>query len=183
MPVPGCPLSSPILCTLARWWIASYEDGALPKRREIDVSAIRSTLPHIWLVAYFPDTDEFYYRLAGERVNDTFGFSLRGKRLDQVVGAHILETARAHYHHVLQTPGAVHARGRVYSQSGRHCDGERLALPLADDNGTPKFIIGATEYGRQSLYGQRGVAAEDLHEELLSLDDVLAWGPALADRR
>ncbi|MFP3325811.1 PAS domain-containing protein, partial [Planococcus sp. SIMBA_160] len=85
----------------------------------------------LWLIEHEPADDAFRYRLAGESINATFGFSLRGKRLDEVAEPHILATVRARFLHVLNTPGAVHATGRVYARTGRYREGERIVLPLA----------------------------------------------------
>jgi len=179
-----CPLRSPVLRDVARWWIDAYGGERLPSRHEIDHMAVRYALPYIWLVDWEADTDTFRYRLAGEHVNATFGFSLRGKLLSEIAEPHILDTVRQRFLHVVKGPGAVHASGRVYSRAGGHREGERLILPLADDGVMPTHLLGTTDYGSSYLVSPQPPPPEYMQEDFLSLDDVVSWSADLqADRR
>lgn len=175
-----CPPSSPALRTVVRWWLSAYTTDRLPSRRDIDLNAIRHALPYVWLVEHLPQDDGYRYRLAGEHVNDVFGFSLRGKRLRDVVEPHLLETVRARFQHVRTAPGVVHALGRVYMRIGGHREGERLILPLSDDGVKVSHLFGVTDYGegRHDAWVQ---PPEYMTESFLEIADVLAWRTALQD--
>ena len=179
----SCPLRSHPLRAVARWWVQTYQAGEIPSRRQIDHSALRYALPYIWLVEYLQDRDAFRYRLAGEHVNDTFGYSLRGKLLSDVIEPHMLATVRTRYTHALTTPGAVHATGRVYARTGRFREGERLILPLADDGGAATHLLGVTVYHAygpiESQAPTADVPPEHMDESFLTIQDVLSWRDAL----
>mgnify|MGYP006279259443 FL=1 len=173
-----CPLTSPALRVVARWWLSAYTPGRLPSRTEIDLNAIRHALPYVWLIEYLSDEDAFQYRLAGEHVNAVFGFSLRGKRLHDIIEPHMEPVVRQRFLHALNTPGAVYAVGRVYMRIGGYREGERLILPLSDDGVNGTHLFGVTDYGR----GRREdweEPPEYMDERFLEIDEVLAWRAAL----
>lgn len=150
----------------------------LPSRKEIDLNAIKRALPHVWLVEHLPEDDGFRYRLAGEHVNAVFGFSLRGKRLHEIIEPHMLDIVRARYLHTLKTPSAVFCAGRVYMRVGGYREGERLILPLSDDGVNGTHLLGVTDYGR----GRRESweqPPEYMDESFLEIDDVLPWRASL----
>lgn len=180
-----CPLVSPALQEVARWWISNYEpDRALPSRGDIDHFALRHTLPHLWLVEYLPDDETFRYRLAGEHVNGVFGQSLRGKVLADFLEPHILPTVRERFLHVQRTPGAVYAVGRVYMHAGRYREGERLILPLSDDGIAVTHLLGVTDYGAGYLQSAEPPPPDYMDEVFLTIEDLLAWRSTLIpDRR
>jgi hypothetical protein len=165
-------------------WIAACRAACLPRRDGIDLYAIRFALPYVWLVEYLPDEDAFRYRLAGEHVNATFGISLRGKYLADIIEPNLLDTVRQRYLHTLKTPGAVHATGRVYSRTGRHREGERLILPISDGGEEATHLLGVTDYGTSDQLQPEPPPPTYMHEEFLRLADVLAWRePLEADAR
>jgi hypothetical protein len=171
-------LRSPALRAVACWWLRAYESGRLPSRKEIDLKAIQHALPYVWLIEYLPDEDGFRYRLAGEHVNEVFGYSLRGKRLRDMIEPHMAEIVQARFKHVLNTPGVVYAVGRVYMRVGGYREGERLILPLSDDGVNGTHLFGVTDYGR----GRRDdweKPPEYMDERFLEIDDVLGWRAAL----
>lgn len=178
MSSPSCPLRSPVLRDVARWWVRARTQDRLPSRHGIDPAAIRLALPYVWLLEHLPEDGDFRYRLAGEHVNATFGFSLRGKRLGEAVEPHMLATVRARCEHALKTPGAVHVTGRVYMSAGRHREGERLILPLADDGVTPSHLLGVTDYGNGQIFNSQP-PPEYMDETFLTLVDVVGWWDAL----
>ena len=173
-----CPLTSSALRAVARWWLSGYTPGRLPSRAEIDLNAIKLALPYVWLIEHVPEEDAFRYRLAGEHVNSVFGYSLRGKRLDEIIEPHMLDTVRDRFLHTLKTPGAVYAVGRVYMRVGGYREGERLILPLSDDGVTGTHLFGVTDYGR----GRRDTGEkppEYMDERFLGIEDLLAWQASL----
>jgi hypothetical protein len=158
--------------------LSAYTPGRLPSRREIDPNAIRRALPYVWLVEHLHDDNGFRYRLAGEHVNGVFGFSLRGKRLSDIIEPHMLETVRARYLHALKTPGVVYCVGRVYMRIGGYREGERLILPLSDDGVNGTHLLGVTDYGggRRDDWEQ---PPEYMDEQFLKIDDALTWRDAV----
>lgn len=160
---------------LARWWLHTRNGQDMPRRSDLDPSAFPPLLPHVWLLDYVPEQDNYRYRLAGEHVNEVFGFSLRGKWITDVVAQEMCGIIRNRFDHVLWTPGVCHAQGSVYERVGRHREGERLILPLASQSGEAMHVLGATIYNyRQTPLGTASQASR-IRETLLSLTDFSAW--------
>jgi hypothetical protein len=111
-------------------------------------------------------------------VNAVFGYSLRGKRLSEIIEPHMLDAVRQRYLHVLNTPGVVYAVGRVYMRVGGYREGERLILPLSDDGVNGTHLFGVTDYGRRHRDDWEK-APEYMDERFLEIDDVLGWRAAL----
>ena len=90
----------------------------------------------------------------------------------------MLEVVRSRFLHVLNTPGVVHAVGRVYMRIGGYREGERLILPLSEDGATATHLFGVTDYGsgRQESWQE---PPEYMDEAFLGIDDVLSWRSAL----
>lgn len=180
--MPGvCPLASLQLRAVARWWIRAYREHGIPSRHRVDPLALKSALPCLWLLEYEPQADRFRYRLAGEAVNETFGFSLRGRYLEDIIEAHMLRTVRARLLHTLTTPGAVHAINRVHARGGRFREGERLILPLAETGAQATHVLGATDYFAVGRQDSPQPSREYRQDTFLELADVLAWRDALED--
>jgi hypothetical protein len=176
-----CPLRSGALRTVTRWWTRACDEKTLPSRHHIDLNEIRRVLDRVWLVEYVVEEEAYRYRLAGEHINATFGFSLRGKYLQDVIEPHMLPTVMHRFDHVLRGPGAVHATGRVYSRVDWHREGERLILPLADDERTPTHLFGVTDYWSSNVENTNAPSPPEwMEENFLSLDEVRRWRQALA---
>lgn len=170
---PKCPLTSAALRDVAGWWLSAYTSGHIPSRKEVDLNSIQQALPYVWLIEHLSD-DGFRYRLAGEHVNAVFGFSLRGKRLRDIIEPHMLDTVRARFLHTLNEPGVVYASGRVYMRVGGYREGERLILPLSDDGVNGTHLFGVTDYGRGRRENWKHLP-EYMDERFLKIEDVLAW--------
>lgn len=175
-----CPLLSPHVRTVARWWIQAYRTDGLPSRHRIDVFVLRRALPFLWLMTYEPRDDTFRYRLAGEAINATLGVPLRGKRVEEVVEPSMLETVQTRLRHALDTPGAVHAIGWIHARSGRFREGERLILPLAETGAATTHLLGVTAYFAAGAGAASAGPAGHMDERFLTIADVLEWRESLA---
>jgi hypothetical protein len=65
------------------YWINLKGDRAAPLRTEIDPTALRHLLPHLFIAA-MDERGVLAFRLAGTRICDLFGYELRGMAFDQV---------------------------------------------------------------------------------------------------
>lgn len=60
------------------YWINLKHDGAVPLKTEIDPTALRHLLPHLFMAALDP-AGTLAFRLAGTRICDLFGREFRGE--------------------------------------------------------------------------------------------------------
>lgn len=65
------------------YWINLKGDRAAPLRTEVDPTALRHLLPHLFIAAV-DEEGVLAFRLAGTRICDLFGRELRGAAFDQV---------------------------------------------------------------------------------------------------
>lgn len=121
---------------LFEYWRGQRRGRPMPSIRDIDPIDISWALSRIFLIDYTP-SDGFVYRLAGEEIASAFGHAnLKGLRLADVVTRPerqvAVETAwrRAVEEHCL-----IAMKGMVYYGANRTAMGERLVLPLTNDEG------------------------------------------------
>lgn len=157
------------------WWLRQSEAGRVPERSYLDAFALRGALPYVWLVAYEAESGIYRHRLAGEHVNDTFGFSLRGRTLADIYPASELENVTAAFEFVRTRPGVVYAEGQVYCQIGKHRYGERLMLPISDTSGAVRFVLGATDYGFGFRRRHPRPVPDEMVEYYLGLAELDHW--------
>ena len=134
------------LLKLLRVWLDSRREGAMvPYRSDLDPVALgrAGLMPDLWLVES-DDKGGFFYRLAGENINQVFGQSLRGKHISEVYTDEALAEVLGRWGEMLANSFGFHTRGTVIA--AREVHGERLVLPLCDDNGAVRYLIGATDY-------------------------------------
>lgn len=128
------------------YWNGLRATGTLPAQDSIDPAHIAPLLPFVWLVRWNDQVDDFVYRLAGENVLDIVRQPVRHKRLGALYEPVFAETLRRRFHRLCSGPTAYYERGRVYRHIDRYGFGERLALPLADEEGRNRLVIGCTVY-------------------------------------
>src|SRR3546814_19576756 len=115
----------------------------MPSRGDIDALRLGPALPIIWMSEYEPAAGTFRYRLAGEEVNDIWGFAVAGRLLSDFVPPERFSPTNESFLKVLRDAAALIARGAVYRCSGRVGLGERLILPLASADDTADGFLRA----------------------------------------
>ena len=131
---------------LYEFWLARSGMERVPTRRELDPTQIPTVLSIVWLYELEEETDRFRCRLAGESIGDRYGGSIRNRYVEDILGPEVGREVDAHYRRILAMPAIGHSVGRVYSPIGRTGLGERILLPVTDDEGRSRLILGATAY-------------------------------------
>ena len=90
---PFGPIRNRALQHLVAYWFDKRCGRLMPALTDIDPTEIPSVLCKIWLCDYLSESGRFRYRLAGEEINDFWGFNLGGKCLDEIVPPERLESA------------------------------------------------------------------------------------------
>lgn len=158
-------IEDPRLVRLADYWRDKRRDRPVPYRGDIDPVDFPRLLPNVWLVHYEPESGRFLYRLAGEEIRNVHPGIAFGRYMDEFMTSESFARIAPRYRTVLGLdggdPAIMHMRGFVYRlhQHRLTAVGERLVLPLLDDDGEPRFIFGATLYQYDS--GHQTVPAEE----------------------
>jgi hypothetical protein len=137
-------IGSRALHNLVAWWFDKRGERLMPARRDINPIEIPSALGQIWLCDYLSESGHFYYRLAGDEINDFWGFNLSGKYLDEIVPAERLASVTKKYRMALELPAIVYDRACLSLTEEITRNGERIVLPLSDDGRTVNALLGAT---------------------------------------
>lgn len=131
---------------LARHWIelSASVDGAVPYRHQIDPTLIGQTLSQVYI--YERDEAGFVCRLAGERVSWNHDARLKGRRLAEILDGPVHEMVSLFMMTCLVVPAVYRNIGLLYSDAAkREVMGERVFLPLRDDDGGVESLIGMTD--------------------------------------
>jgi hypothetical protein len=124
------------------YWDALRGERAAPDRADVDPGAIRSCLPHTFMLTNDPERGH-PFRIAGTALYDMFGADLTGRPFAEVWA----DDARAAVSDLVRTV-AQEPEGVVAGVSGQNAEGdvadlEMILLPLASgDIGTGR-ILGA----------------------------------------
>jgi hypothetical protein len=142
---------SPALRAIADHWLAARGDKRLPSWSDLSPSAIAPHFTKIWAFKYDRGNDEFYARLAGNRIMVGFGRSFRGTPLKDLHPADIYEKCHANQKRLVTEPAVYRGTGKLFKAGGQIVSGERIALPLASDGCHGDGTLGASEYDYKVL--------------------------------
>lgn len=127
-------------------WFAARQGRLMPRRTDIDPTAIVPAIGQVWLMEVAARESSFRYRLAGEDINMVYGFSLAGKLLEEVHGPESLEGIKERLDRVVQERCILYSHGKTRYRDGPDSSHDRLVLPLSGDGETVSDVIGVTKY-------------------------------------
>lgn len=143
---PPAEIGSACLRETAAYWLRIGGETFSARRCDIDpLDLTPMVLPRVWLVDYEAAAEEFRFRLAGEAINSAFGQPVRGACLGDLFPSRLGDPVRARFRRVIEEPCVCYCAGMVYVENERPGWGERLILPLADDKGRIRHLLGATD--------------------------------------
>lgn len=142
---------------LVQHWLALYRaSGAVPALHDLDALQFAPSMRHAWIIDAEADGN-FRFRLSGEALSEWYGFSLKGKRYEEVFPAVTLPSVSAATLRVLQTPAGVYqsmtARMPDWTEPARY---ERIGLPLRNSSGGIAHMLGATLFEKPPAYNGKG---------------------------
>ncbi len=135
---------NPALRHVISYWFDTCGGRPMPARRDISPIEIPSVLAQIWLCDYLPESGRVRYRLAGEEINDFWGFNLSGKYLDEIISNERLASVTNRARIALELPAIVYDGACLFLTEEITRNGERIILPLSDDGRTVNALLGAT---------------------------------------
>ena len=118
----------------------------MPSRADLAPSAMAPHLTKIWAFKYDRAKDEFFARLAGNRIMIGFGQSFRGTPLKDLHKPDVYAKCPANQKRLIGEPAVYRGTGELFKIGGQIISGERIAFPLASDGYHGDGTIGAAEY-------------------------------------
>ena len=155
---------SPALRAIADHWLAARGDKRLPSWSDLNPSVMAPHFTKIWAFKYDRVTDEFYARLAGNRIMVAFGQSFRGTPLKDLHRPDIYEKCYANQKRLVTEPAFYRGTGKLFKAGDQIVSGERIVLPLASDGFIGDGTLGASEYDYKVLDQSRVEIIHDNEE-------------------
>jgi len=124
------------------YWLALSDNGAVPRRSQIDPRAISNILGHSFILQRIGRRGA-RFRLSGDRLNDMAGMDLRGTPFTALFGYDCRAEAGAILQRVFSGPSIAELRlQRPASPEGRLIEARMLLLPLATEAGDVARALG-----------------------------------------
>lgn len=139
-------------------WLAAGSDDRPPGRSDLAPESMPRILSDVWLMDYLPQAARLRYRLVGENIGARYDFPLSGTFLDETLAPEARNTVLSYFHACVERPAICLVVGRLYHEWQRPSYGERLLLPLLDEDGTPEGLVGITIC--KQTFSSRPVAEE-----------------------
>ena len=139
-------LRHPKLRRLAAYWLERRGSRELPRRADIDPVDVPWALLDIALYDHVAEVGRFRCRVAGQRVTEMIGVPMQGRFLDEILPERLYAVVGQRYARMIQERAIVHSHGAVYGAHGKSSQGERLVLPLGDDDGRAAGYVTMTTY-------------------------------------
>ena len=133
----------------------------MPSWSDLSPSAMAPHFTKIWVFKYDRATDEFYARLAGNRIVVGFVQRFRGTPLKHLHRPDIFEICHATQKRLVTEPAFYRGTGKLFKAADQIVSGERIALPLASDGHHGDETFGASEFDYKVL-GQ--IPVEIIHD-------------------
>jgi hypothetical protein len=131
-------VANPMIHHLAGYWRGLRESGRLPRKREFDPLDLPDALGRLTVLERLEDGD-YFYRLYGLRSAETSGYDLTGKRLRQMAGDATPFFA-SRYDRCLDLGQPLYTLHQPVNMPTVTLL-ERLLMPFADEDGTPRFVV------------------------------------------
>ena len=129
------------------WKRARGGTGYVPGKSDVDpiVLGKAGLLPYLWIIER-DDAYSFLFRLAGESIRTSFNAPIRGRNLREVFTQPQVATLTARCERMLQKREVLVTSGTVYRDGRPIYYGQRLTLPLLNESGECRFIIGTVDH-------------------------------------
>jgi len=124
------------------YWLALSDNGAVPRRSQIDPRAISNVLGHSFILQRIGRRSA-RFRLAGDHLNDLAGMDLRGTPFTALFAYDYRAEAGAILQRVFSGPSIAELRlERTASSDGRLIEARMLLLPLTTEAGDVARALG-----------------------------------------
>lgn len=141
---------------LTIWKMARGGADSVAARSALDpiILAKAGLLPYVWMLER-DASQSCFYRLIGESIRRNFNMPMRGRRLHEIYEPGVSRLVSGHCDRILSDGQVLFASGQVYRDGEAIYYGRRLLLPLRDEDGTRRFVIGTVDQSDMSRLHDR----------------------------
>lgn len=128
------------------WKVARGGDESVAARAALDpiILAKAGLLPFVWILER--DTDNaYFYRLIGESLRRNFNTAMRGRYLHEIYDPDTMGLVSRRCDRVLAENEIMFTSGLVYRDGEAIYYARRILLPLRDEDGTARYLIGTVD--------------------------------------
>jgi hypothetical protein len=151
---------------MAQHWLGLYAAAGhrVPRYRALDPLQFPAALPDIWIVEW-RDDGRLYFQLLGENLVNWYGYSPKGRSMEEVYPPAMLPLINALSHGVLGKPAIYYQKAHSLTPHWSVAiPMERLALPLTDDQGRLRWVAGITTFLDNHGHGSGPVSSRVAEE-------------------
>ncbi|RED49212.1 PAS domain-containing protein [Aestuariispira insulae] len=161
-PQQGLPIvQSQALGIVLKHWLDIRRDRSIPLRSDIDPTAIYQAMPAIWIYQYDDDHDDFRCELSGDAINTAWKRNITGALTRELFQPNIAKTLTTRWQYLIDRALVMKTDFNM-ARDLSFKPAERLTLPLTNEDGSARCIIGVTEYAYKKFYeDQKDVAPPD----------------------
>lgn len=127
----------PLVFRMFDYWLGKRDGRRMPSRRDIDPMDIPWALAKIALVDYDAETGDYRFRIVGNDITEAVGrTNMKGLTLRDLGPLDAIRNVEENWRPLVDGPCVVHVSGFIYFLMNRYPLGERLLLPLSEDDRT-----------------------------------------------
>lgn len=147
--------NSEMVLSLYRWWLGKRGTSDVPDRSTVDPAELKKLLPNILIAEAMHKPFRVRYRLVGTRVNETAGFNIQSRYLDELLSAEPDQPWMDHYRSVYVNRRPLLGATSVPTSGGGDFTYEFGVFPLRNGGDTIEQFIAVEDYfGLQSTIVQ-----------------------------
>lgn len=136
----------PDLAELLQHWKALCGDRKMPERGDFDPAKVPRLLADICLVEVIDGGSDYFYRVAGSRLEELSGQKLQGRRFSEITHAEARESMRATCAASVHSARPVVIKNKLREPGRDHVSIIAIILPMSDDGETVNMILTLTEF-------------------------------------
>lgn len=133
---------------MVRHWLDLFAAGGnrIPCFRALDPLQFFAALSDIWIVQ-LRDDGHLYFHLVGQSLVDWYGYSPKGKSMEEVYPPAMVPLINALSEGILGKPGIYYQKAfSVTPHWSVAIPMERIGMPLTDEQGRLRFVAGVTTF-------------------------------------
>jgi hypothetical protein len=140
------PGADPRILHFLAAWKSARADRLVPFRHEFEPLNVPRLLEYVWIYKFEPELDDYVCQLAGEKINENWGRSIKGLTLREIVGEIDHPVLQDRWKTVLETPLIQYGTFSEWQPAVQTFEAERLLLPMASRDGKVDNVLGLALY-------------------------------------
>ncbi len=144
-------LSHKYLRPVLQHWLSLFSSGHLPARQDMDPAQFAVSMPHISLFDWDESKGDFYCRLAGEDVSNSFIKRLKTHTLAELYDEQRASSIRRLWLHAVREKSILFVLSS-FENSDSRLNGRRIILPLQDHKTGAVTIMSVSYYDYDAGY-------------------------------